>query len=81
MKDGNGVMNFTNGERLESTWVQGVLHGIGTLTYPSGDKYVGSFVGGKKNGVGELHCSAPQRSNPGVRPLARRSGKAVAAEA
>jgi hypothetical protein len=45
-------MNYTNGDKYEGSWVEGVYHGKGKFTSNFGDTYLGSWQNGKCHGYG-----------------------------
>lgn len=53
--DGNGgIFRYTNGDRYEGDFVDGLMDGEGKLFYASGDIFEGTFKDGKMHGHGSL---------------------------
>ena len=50
--NGQGTLNFSNGEKYVGEWKNGRPHGQGTGTLPDGRKYVGEYKDGKRHGQG-----------------------------
>ena len=49
---GDGIMQFDNGDTYEGSWSQGKKHGTGKMTYRNGDIYDGSWENDMKHGHG-----------------------------
>ncbi len=52
--DGNGRMQWKNGDTYEGNFVDGLFHGQGRLASASSGVYRGNFVAGEMEGQGEL---------------------------
>ncbi len=52
VKDGNGIIIFTNGDKYEGEFQNDLLHGFGEYSYKSGHFFTGYFKKGRKNGNG-----------------------------
>ena len=48
VQQGEGMMQFYNGEIYTGSWHDGLMHGQGLYSYPDGAEYMGSFVEGMK---------------------------------
>ena len=53
---GKGVFSYTNGNRYEGGFKEGVKHGKGVFTWANGDVYEGGFENGLRNGRGVYSC-------------------------
>lgn len=47
-KNGKGIMKYTNGDKYEGSWRNGMRNGEGTYLYYNGDKYFGAWVEDRK---------------------------------
>ena len=56
-KHGQGILNWSNGNKYEGEWKSGKKHGQGTYTWTNGDRYVGEFKDGLQNGQGTFSWS------------------------
>jgi len=55
MKDGFGIMEFSNNEKYEGYWKQDNFMGDkGEYSFANGNRYKGEFLNGKFEGKGEL---------------------------
>ena len=50
--NGNGTMEYFNGDRYIGEWENGQRHGDGEMLYANGDVYSGEWAFGAKNGYG-----------------------------
>lgn len=50
--DGNGAVDFTNGDRYQGAFAQGKIDGRGTWTAANGSTYAGEWRDGKRHGTG-----------------------------
>ena len=46
--NGNGIINYKNGDLYVGEFFDGDLHGHGTFTYKNGEKYIGQWEKMKK---------------------------------
>lgn len=53
MFDGNGKMEYPNGDLYEGQWANNTRHGYGVLECSDGSSYIGAFRHGDKDGAGE----------------------------
>jgi len=51
--DGQGVYNYSNGDRYDGEFKGGQRDGQGTMKYSNKDRYQGGFRSGQKEGQGE----------------------------
>ncbi|HNZ53967.1 MAG TPA: hypothetical protein PKN76_07500 [bacterium] len=54
VRDGYGVINYSDESKYEGHWKNNKKHGTGVFTYENGAKYEGNFENDKKNGVGKF---------------------------
>ena len=52
MKHGSGVYTSHTGFKLEGSWIEDKLNGLGRASFKSGAEYQGSFVNSKFSGEG-----------------------------
>jgi len=56
--EGQGIMEWSDGNKYVGSWKDGKMHGQGTYTWgDSKKKYVGKFENGIKHGAGEYTWS------------------------
>ena len=56
IKNGQGTMIYTNGNKYEGEWKDDLPEGNGTMTYvPSGNKYEGGWMAGRRHGKGIMY--------------------------
>ena len=55
--NGQGTMEWSNGDQYVGEWKDGKTHGVGTLTWSDGSKYAGEWRNGLENGKGRLTWS------------------------
>ena len=65
-RQGQGRMDFKNGDVYEGAWVEDKMEGKGTMLYADGAKYEGEWVGGLREGFGRMIWSKARSS--GVEP-------------
>ena len=53
---GKGVFSYTNGNKYEGGFKEGVKHGTGVFTWANGDTYEGGFENDMRNGYGVYCC-------------------------
>lgn len=53
--NGYGVMKWTNGERYEGHFTNGMRNGYGIYTWPSGAAYAGQWMNDKRHGEGIVY--------------------------
>ncbi|HHT9126404.1 MAG TPA: MORN repeat-containing protein [Candidatus Brocadiia bacterium] len=51
-RNGNGTMEYTNGDRYVGNWSDDKRYGNGTYTWVHGNKYIGGWNDGQMHGVG-----------------------------
>ena len=56
--DGQGSIQYRNGDSYVGGFSEGVLHGNGVYLWVNGDKYEGQFIDGRKHGIGNIKYSA-----------------------
>ena len=54
MKNGTGIMTYSDGSVYEGQWRDNCRHGIGCYTTNDGSVFVGEWSGDKKNGAGMI---------------------------
>ena len=52
--NGQGTMEWSNGDKYVGEWKNGIQDGTGTVTWSNGDQYVGEWKDGKKHGLGKM---------------------------
>ena len=57
VREGTGIMHFSNGSVYEGEWQGDKMHGKGKLTYANGSSYDGQFENGQYCGDGTLTFS------------------------
>ena len=57
-KDGEGTLQYANGDRYEGMWRKDAAHGRGTLQYTTGDVYEGDWKDNLRHGSGTFTCAA-----------------------
>jgi hypothetical protein len=49
-----GILNFTNGDRYEGSFVENRQEGQGKYIWVNGDEYIGGFVANNREGEGKM---------------------------
>ncbi len=57
-KDGEGTLQYANGDRYEGMWRKDAAHGRGTFQYTTGDVYEGDWKDNLRHGSGTFTCAA-----------------------
>lgn len=52
LPEGNGAVDFTNGDRYQGAFARGKIDGRGTWTSANGSTYAGEWRDGKRHGIG-----------------------------
>ena len=55
--NGQGTMEWSNGDKYVGEWKDGKIHGKGTMKWSNGDKYVGEWKKGEMHGEGTMEWS------------------------
>ena len=55
--NGQGTMEWSNGDKYVGEWKDGKIHGVGTLTWSDGTKYAGNWKNGIEDGTGTMKWS------------------------
>src|SRR3990167_10674260 len=56
VSDGYGQLQYSNQDRYDGEWVDGLRHGKGIHNYNNGDKYIGEWINGVPSGSG-TYCT------------------------
>ena len=53
-RNGNGIMQYANGDKYEGNWLNNVKNGNGTMEYHDGTKYEGEWLNDLREGQGKF---------------------------
>ena len=55
VRDGEGILNFSDGSEYVGNWKDNKMHGQGTRRFPNGNVYNGLYHEGKRSGNGRCY--------------------------